>query len=80
MEFAPDPAHGRVFTTARVVRGTDVTPSGRLRLDALARYLQDAAEDDLADAGWDQPYGWLLRRCEVAIRGHPGSGTGHPGM
>jgi len=49
-----------VFATVQVVRGTDVAPSGRLRLDALARYLQDAAEDDLADAGWDEPYGWLL--------------------
>ena len=72
--FAPDPPKGRVFTTARVVRGTDVTPLGRLRFDALARYLQDAAEDDLADAGWDEPYDWLLRRCEVAVCGYPGRG------
>src|SRR6266581_3445588 len=51
--FSPSPARGRVFTTAaRVVRSTDVTPAGRLRFDALARYLQEAAEDDLADAGW----------------------------
>src|SRR6266516_2417795 len=71
--FAAYPAHGRLFTTGQVVRGTDVTPSGRLRFDALARYLQDAADDDLADAGWDEPYGWLLRRCEVAVR-YPGRG------
>jgi acyl-ACP thioesterase len=69
--FVPDPPRGRVFTTARAVRGTDVTPAGRLRFDALARYLQDAAEDDLADAGWDEPYGWLLRRCEVTVREYP---------
>src|SRR5262249_11406789 len=72
--FWPDPPRGRVFTTARAVRGTDVTPAGRLRFDAIARYLQDAAEDDLADAGWDEPYGWLLRRCEVAVREYPGGG------
>jgi acyl-ACP thioesterase len=72
--FVPDPAHGRVFATAQVVRGTDVTPSGRLRFDALARYLQDAAEDDLADAGWDEPYGWLLRRCGVTVRDYPRRG------
>ncbi|HUZ38033.1 MAG TPA: acyl-ACP thioesterase domain-containing protein [Streptosporangiaceae bacterium] len=72
--FEPDPAQGRVFTAARVVRSTDVTPAGRLRLDALARYLQEAAEDDLAAAGWDEPYGWLLRRCEVAVRDYPGLG------
>ena len=53
LPFLPDPAHGRVFTTARAVRSTDVTPAGRLRFDALARYLQEAAEDDLAGAGWD---------------------------
>jgi acyl-ACP thioesterase len=68
-----------MFTTTQVVRGSDVAPSGRLRFDALARYLQDAAEDDLADAGWDEPYGWLLRRCEVAIRGYPSRGQ-HVGM
>ena len=72
--FAPDPAHGRMFTATQVVRGTDVTPSGRLRFDALARYLQDAAEDDLADVGWDEPYGWLLRRCEVTVRDYPRRG------
>jgi acyl-ACP thioesterase len=72
--FVPDPPHGRVFTTARAVRGTDVTPAGRVRFDALARYLQDAAEDDLSDAGWDEPYGWLLRRCAVAVREYPARG------
>ncbi len=48
-----------------------MTPDGRLRLDTLARYLQEAAEDDLADAGWDEPYVWLMRRIAVAIRGYP---------
>jgi acyl-ACP thioesterase len=70
-DFLPDPASGRVFTTARTVRSTDVTPAGRLRFDALARYLQEAAEDDLAGTGWDAPYDWLLRRCAVSVRGYP---------
>jgi acyl-ACP thioesterase len=48
-----------------------VTPTARFRLDALARYLQDVAEDDVAGTGWQAPYGWLLRRCSVAIRGYP---------
>src|SRR5450755_590618 len=72
--FTPDPAQGRVFTVSRAVRSTDVTPAGRLRLDALARYLQDAAEDDLADAGAAESYGWLLRRVALAIRGYPAYG------
>ncbi len=69
--FVPDPAHGRVFAASRTVRSTDVTPAGRLRLDALARYLQDVAEDDLADAGWSEPYVWLVRRVAVLVRGYP---------
>jgi acyl-ACP thioesterase len=48
--FTPEPGTGRVFAARRMVRSTDVTPSGRLRLDALARYLQNVAEDDVADA------------------------------
>ena len=73
-QFRPGPASGRLFSTARRVRSTDVTPGGRLRFDAFARYLQDAAEDDVADSGWAEPCGWLLRRCSVAIRGYPAFG------
>jgi acyl-ACP thioesterase len=70
-EFVPDPASGRLFTTRRTARTTDVTPSGRLRLDAVARYLQEAAEDDVTDAGSDEPYYWLLRRSALSLRGYP---------
>jgi len=73
--FLPRPETGRVFTARRLVRNTDVTPAGRLRFDALARYLQLAAEDDLADAGWDEPHGWLLRKIAVTVRGFPRLGT-----
>ena len=69
--FQARPAAGRVFSTARRVRSTEVTPAGRLRLDALARYLQEAAEDDLADSGWAEPQIWLVRRTAVAIRAFP---------
>jgi acyl-ACP thioesterase len=69
--FAADPPQGRLFTARRTVRSTDVTPAGRLRFDALARYLQQAAEDDLADAGAAMPYTWLVRRVALHIRGFP---------
>ncbi len=69
--FTADPAQGRLFRTNRVVRSVDVTPAGRLRFDALARYLQQAAEDDLADAHWAEPYTWLVRRTSVAVRRYP---------
>lgn len=72
--FLPEPGAGRVYTAARTVRRADVTPAGRLRFDALARYLQDVAEDDVTDAGLREPYGWLLRRCAVSVRGYPGRG------
>jgi acyl-ACP thioesterase len=65
---------GRVFASSRTVRGGDVNTDGRLRLDALARYLQDAAEDDIADAGLREPQDWVLRRCAVKIRSFPGLG------
>ncbi len=70
-DFTPDPPGGRVFRTRRVVRSVDVTPAGRLRFDALARYLQQAAEDDLADVDWAETYTWLVRRTSVTVRGYP---------
>lgn len=72
--FRSEPPSGRVFATRRLVRSTDVTASGRLRLDALARYLQHAAEDDLADSGLAEPVVWLVRRCELRIRELPRMG------
>ena len=47
----PLPSAGRTFTGERIVRLGDVSPAGRLRLDAVARYLQDIATDDAVDAG-----------------------------
>lgn len=72
--FRPEPASGRIYAARRIVRSTDVVPSGRLRLDALARYLQTAAEDDLADSGLAEPVVWLVRRCELRIRALPAMG------
>jgi acyl-ACP thioesterase len=69
--FVPGPAGGRVYRTRRAVRTGDVTPSGRLRLDALARYLQAAAEDDLFDSGLAEPVWWVMRRCELSISSLP---------
>jgi len=73
-EFLPPPEAGRVFTTGRPIRRTDATPAGLLRLDAVARYLQDAAEDDVDDSGLREPYDWRLRRCALTIRGYPRRG------
>ncbi len=64
-EFVPLPETGRRVTQRRTVRLSDVTGTGRLRLDALARYLQDIAGDDVDDAGLGGA--WVLRRVVLAF-------------
>ena len=51
----------------QTVRLGDVTPRRRLRLDAVARYLQDVASDDGDDAQLPAGAGWILRRVDLAI-------------
>jgi acyl-ACP thioesterase len=59
---------GRVFAAHRRIRLSDTDASGRLRLDAVARYLQDVAADDVADAGWaPDEHIWVVRRTEVHV-------------
>jgi len=65
------PGEGRVYSSRRIVRSTDVAMDGRLRFDALARYLQTAAEDDLADSGLLEPVIWLVRRYAISITAFP---------
>jgi acyl-ACP thioesterase len=61
----PLPAAGRVFRAGRRVRLGDVDPTGRLRLDALARYLQDVSSDDTDDSGLPDSQSWVVRRTVV---------------
>ena len=68
---APFPSSGRTFSAHRHVRLGDVTPRGRLRLDATARYLQDIATDDAIDGAYDDPHGWVVRRTEMWVREFP---------
>jgi acyl-ACP thioesterase len=49
------------------VRLADVSPGGRLRLDALARYLQDVSNDDARDSGIPDPMAWVVRRMVIEI-------------
>lgn len=66
VELVPVPAHGRRYSTTRRVRLGDADPSGRLRLDAIARYLQDIANDDAVDAGLQEAMAWVVRRLTIA--------------
>lgn len=64
--LVPLPRKGRVFRARRRVRLADAAPSGRLRLDACARYLQDIGNDDTADSGIDAEAGaWVVRRAVI---------------
>jgi acyl-ACP thioesterase len=63
--------HGRRYAVRRPVCLGDVLPSGRVRLDALARYLQDVASDDGIDAAIDADQNWVVRRTALAIARRP---------
>lgn len=65
------PPSGRRYHTARRVRLGDVTPKGRLRLDAIARYLQDIANDDAVDGEYSDIHGWVVRRTELWVHRLP---------
>jgi acyl-ACP thioesterase len=50
------------------VRLSDTDATGRLRLDAVARYLQDAAIDDVAETDWGAPeHLWVLRAARIDV-------------
>ena len=66
-ELVDRPARGRVFEGRRRVRLAEVGPADRLRLDAVARYLQDIARDDSADSGLENPMGWVVRRTVMRV-------------
>ena len=70
-QMVDGPGPGRQFTTRRRVRLGDATPKGRLRLDAVARYLQDVANDDTRDADWSDPHWWVVRRTVIDVHEFP---------
>jgi acyl-ACP thioesterase len=64
----PVPAHGRTFSATRRVRLADLDRNGRTRLDAIARFLQDVAIDDVQETGWGTPlHLWFVRRIRIDI-------------
>ena len=64
--MVPPPPTGRTFRVGYRIRLSDADASGRLRLDAIARYLQDAAIDDVAETNWGAPeHLWVLRAVRM---------------
>lgn len=71
-EYVDLPAVGRVFRASRRVHLGDVDASGRVRLEALARFLQDVATDDADDADLSEARGvWVLRSSDLEIIATP---------
>jgi acyl-ACP thioesterase len=71
-EFVPTPARGRVYRASRRVHLGDVDGTAQLRLEAIARILQDLATDDVDDAGLAHRGDvWVVRRLDIDIRERP---------
>jgi len=71
-ELVPSPTRGRVFREPPVRPGlADCTPSGRVRLDALARFVQDIAYADADDVGLSRTATWVVRRTRMRVTRFP---------
>ena len=49
----------------------DANGSGRCRLDAIARWLQDVAYADLIDSGFEGRGAWIVRRTRIRVEVFP---------
>ncbi|MFJ4654198.1 acyl-[acyl-carrier-protein] thioesterase [Nocardia sp. NPDC088792] len=64
----PPPFEDAGYATGWPVRAGDVDRNGRLRLDAIARYLQDIAWEDLNAGGFaDSDPTWIVRRTVLDV-------------
>jgi acyl-ACP thioesterase len=70
-ELSPPPAGARHFSLPFRAGLGDCAPTGRLRLDALVRWLQDVAYADVEDAGLAAEAFWALRRNRIVVRRWP---------
>ncbi|MBV9817124.1 MAG: hypothetical protein JOZ07_02095 [Solirubrobacterales bacterium] len=65
------PYGARAFARQRRPGFADCSPSRRLRLDALAGWLQDLAWDDIDDAGLADVAVWVVRRTRIHVERFP---------
>ena len=70
-DLVDPPQGGRVFALAMRPGLADCAPSGRIRLDGLARWLQDVAYADVEDAGLAQSAVWVVRRTRIRVSRFP---------
>jgi acyl-ACP thioesterase len=70
-ELIPLPERGRVYAGGTRAGLADCAPSGRARLDAIARWLQDVAYDDVEDAAVADLAVWVVRRTRIRVERFP---------
>lgn len=70
-ELVPEPPAGRIFARDALPGLADAAPSGRVRLDALARWVQDVAHADVVDAGLEDRAVWVVRRVRLRVERFP---------
>jgi acyl-ACP thioesterase len=64
----PVPSRGRTYSERLKVRLADLDAQGRVRLDAVARFLQDVAIEDVQETGWGMPeHLWFVRRIRIEV-------------
>jgi acyl-ACP thioesterase len=70
-ELVAAPERGRVFTEPVRPGLADCAPSGRIRLDSLARFAQDIAYADADAVGLSQTATWVVRRTRMRVERFP---------
>src|SRR5262245_11434301 len=70
-ELVAEPGVGRVFERTLLPGIADAGGDGRVRLDALARWLQDVAYADLLDAGPSDDGVWIVRKARMRVERFP---------
>jgi acyl-ACP thioesterase len=67
IEFVAPSGRGRQYSGQFAVRLGDADESGTLRLDGVARILQDVATDDWEESGLESTDTWVVRRTAIRI-------------
>jgi acyl-ACP thioesterase len=67
----PRPDGVRDYRGPALATISDCAPSGRVRLDALARWLQDIAYADVVDVGLADVAVWVIRRTRIRVNRWP---------
>jgi acyl-ACP thioesterase len=70
-ELQARPEGVRAYSHRRTPGFADCAPTGRVRMDAIACWLQDVAYADVEDAGLAQAAVWVVRRSRIRVNRFP---------